>query len=369
MGLMGLMGYVGLGNSQTKKFDMRIVTLIVVLVFLAGCGAPNKPETQKMKALIVDGQNNHGIWPKTTMMMKRYLEETGMFQVDIARTAFTWQGPHNDPDPGLGEENRKLLLEKYPLPDGKKTESRDKSEADPNFKPDFSQYQLVISNFGWTAAPWPAETQAALEKFVSGGGGLIIIHAANNSFPEWAAYNEMIGLGGWGDRDEKSGPYVYYDQQNQLVRDTTAGPAGSHGYQSEFVVTLRDTLHPITKGMPSAWMHASDEMYDRLRGPAKNLSILATAYSDIEKNASFFSPLKGTNRHEPMAMVLTYGKGRVFHTPLGHADYSMECVGFITLLQRGAEWVATGAVTQPLPSDFPTAGKSSSRKWGGVSSQ
>ena len=93
------------------------------------------------------------------------------------------------------------------------------------------------------------------------------------------------------------------------------------------------------------------------------LKILATAYSDEEKNASPFSKLRGTSHHEPMMITVNYGKGRVFHTPLGHTDYSMECVGFITMLQRGAEWAATGKVTTKIPADFPTADKVSQRKW------
>jgi hypothetical protein len=51
----------------------------------------------------------------------------------------------------------------------------------------------------------------------------------------------------------------------------------------------------------------------------------------------------------------------VFHTVLGHADYSINCVGFITTLQRGTEWAATGKVTQQVPKDFPTAEKASNR--------
>jgi type 1 glutamine amidotransferase len=62
-------------------------------------------------------------------------------------------------------------------------------------------------------------------------------------------------------------------------------------------------------------------------------------------------------------MVLEYGKGRIYHTTMGHADYSMEGVGFIISFLRGAEWAATGKVTIPIPEDFPTANKSSSRKF------
>ncbi len=82
---------------------------------------------------------------------------------------------------------------------------------------------------------------------------------------------------------------------------------------------IRDEEHPITKGLPLHWLHAKDELYDRLRGPGTNMKILATAYADKKQG--------GTGRHEPMVMTIDYGKGRVFHTPMGHADYSMECVG------------------------------------------
>ncbi|MDH4092325.1 MAG: ThuA domain-containing protein [Cyclobacteriaceae bacterium] len=354
-----------------RKSRLHFLLLTGFLLVMLSCqkqtsnDQPNEhTETPKMRALIIDGQNNHGIWPKTTMMMKDYLEETGLFTVDVARMAFTYQGPHNDNDEGFDEIQRKALLELFPVQGSGEIIKVPEPKADPNYKPDFSQYNVVISNFGWKAAAWPKETQEAFELYMKNGGGLVIVHAANNSFGDWDAFNEMIGLGGWGDRDEKNGPYVYYNDANELVRDTTAGEGGSHGKQYSFMITMRDTSHPITKGMPQQWLHARDELYDRLRGPAENMNILATAYSDEEKNDSPFSDLRGTNRHEPMMLTVNYGKGRIFHTPLGHTYYSMECVGFIVSLQRGAEWAATGKVSQgEIPADFPTAQNVSQRKW------
>ncbi|MGE0405768.1 MAG: ThuA domain-containing protein, partial [Candidatus Korobacteraceae bacterium] len=64
---------------------------------------------------------------------------------------------------------------------------------------------------------------------------------------------------------------------------------------------------------------------------------------------------------EPILLVVSYGKGRVFHTMLGNDVEAMRSVGFITTLQRGAEWAANGKVTIKVPSDFPRADKESLR--------
>jgi len=317
------------------KFSVCTLTLVIAAVVQSTVAAADP-----VKALIIDGQNNHGAWPKTTFMMKKYLEDTKLFTVDIARTAFTTNG-----------EN---LLKDFPLEGFDSTPTRP-AKTDPNFRPEFGKYGVVISNFGHGAAPWPKETQEALVSYMKNGGGLVIVHAADNSFGDWPEYNEMIGLGGWGGRNEKSGPYVYYNDAGKLVRDTSSGRGGHHGPQRPFAIRIRDRSHPITDGMPAEWLHGKDELYDKLRGPAVNMRVLATAYADPKAG--------GSGRHEPMIMTLTYGKGRVFHTPMGHADYSQECVGFIVSLQRGTEWAATGKVTQKIPSDFPTSDKESSRKF------
>jgi type 1 glutamine amidotransferase len=81
--------------------------------------------------------------------------------------------------------------------------------------------------------------------------------------------------------------------------------------------------------------------------------LLATAHSDAARG--------GTGRDEPVLLALSYGKGRVFHTLLGRTPEGMTCVGFQTMLERGAEWAATGKVTVRMPADFPTEDKTSTR--------
>jgi len=290
---------------------IRIVALALFATFFLAASSSAEP----LKALIIDGQNNHGVWPTTTKMMKKYLEDTGLFAVDVATTA----------------------------PKG----------TDEKFKPDFKKYAVVISNYNGDA--WPEETKMSFVDYVKSGGGFVVVHAANNWFGDWKEYNEMIGLGGWGGRSEANGPYVYINAEGKLVRDESKGRGGNHGAQHPFQIIVRDAKHPVTEGMPREWLHMNDELYDLLRGPAENMTVLATAFADKSKG--------GTGRHEPMIFTISYGKGRVFHTPMGHGKDSQECVGFVTTLQRGTEWAATGKVTQKIPSDFPTADKVSSRKF------
>ena len=327
-------------QRRKKMFgDMRWVSvgllfsLLLGGVFSVATFAPaDEKENEKIQLLIVDGQNNHGTWPKTTAMMKKYLEQTGRFEVDVKRTRFTSNGG--------------ALADEYAVP-GFQTFATKSPQTDPDFKPEFDKYDVVLSNFGYGAAPWPEVTRANFEKFVRRGGGFVVVHAADNSFGDWDAYNNMIGVGGWGGRTPKSGPYVYFDSEGKEIRDTSAGPTGSHGPQHAFPIVVRSPEHPITRGMPGEWLHARDELYDYLRGPAEKMQVLATAYSAKEKG--------GSGNHVPMLITVNYGDGRIFHTPMGHDDAAMRCVGFATALVRGAEWAATGKVTLPVPDDFPQA--------------
>lgn len=264
----------------------------------------------KLDIMLLDGRNNHN-WRDTTPFMKEVLEETGLFEVEVVTA---------------------------PL----------RGQSIDQFKPDFDRFDAIVMNYNDREA-WPQETNEAFENFVANGGGLVIVHAADNAFPNWEEFNKMIALGGWGGRNEESGPMIRY-RNGKIVRDNSPGRGGTHGPQRPYLVININTSHPVTSGLPERWMHSRDELYAKLRGPAENMTVLSVAKS------------KKTNEYEPVLFTIDYGEGRVFHTVLGHnVNRGMNCVGFIATLQRGTEWAATGKVTQTVPDDFPTDDKVSTR--------
>lgn len=293
-------------HMSTRSLFRSFLSLAGLILVFTGCTSNEEPQQiEPLSVLLIDGQNNHE-WKLTTPVLVSIFEESGRFTVDVLTS------PARD-------------------------------EGMTGFNAPFSDYDVVVSNYNGVL--WPEEMRNDFEEYVAGGGGFVPVHAADNAFPEWEAYNEMIGVGGWGQRNEESGPYLRLRNGNFIPDYDTPGRGGSHGDRHEFLIEARQPDHPIMQGLPSEWLHAEDELYDRMRGPALDLTVLASAFSEPDT--------RGTGEHEPMLMTIHYNQGRIFHTTLGHDVTAMSCVGFQTTLLRGAEWAATGEVTIPVPDDFP----------------
>ncbi len=296
------------------KYNKKFVFWLLFLALLTAgpaqtAGRSSSIQSNKtIKTLIVTGQNSHD-WRTSSQILKQILEDTGLFEVQMAL-------------------------------------SPQKGGSMKNYAPKFSNFHLVVLDYNGDL--WPKRTQRAFVNYAESGGGIVVYHNSSNAFSDWIEYTKIIGLGG-GQRDETAGPYVFW-KDGGIVQDKSAGIGGYHGVVHEFPVFNRDSEHPITSGLPLKWMHAEDELYSLMRGQAKNLHVLATAYSDMQQG--------GSGRHEPVLFTNQYGEGRIFHTTLGHVlgenpFPAMECAGFIVTFQRGAEWAATGKVSQAIPGDFP----------------
>ena len=276
---------------------------------------------EKIQVMLLTGQNNHG-WEALSARLEEILDEAGMFETDVVVS------------PKLGEDMS-------------------------GFKPDFESYDVIVLEYNGDV--WPRETELAFERYMENGGGLVFTHAVNHTFKDWKAFNLMMGIGGWGGRFQESGPFVHW-RAGKIYLDDSPGQAGACVDAHAFEVVTREPDHPIMKGIPPVWLHGKDELYSNQRGPAENFTILATAYSDPKHEAHWGPMTHGTGEHEPMIFTTTYGKGRTFGTPMGHVDNgakvgapapAMDCEGFITIVQRGTEWAATGKVTQKVPKSFP----------------
>ncbi|MBL7219616.1 MAG: ThuA domain-containing protein [Phycisphaerae bacterium] len=161
------------------------------------------------------------------------------------------------------------------------------------------KYDVVVVHFmNWKV---PAPNKAAREnfsKFIEAGGGMVMVHFACGAWQDWPGFVKIAGR-------------IY----NPKFR--------GHDRRGPFTVEIVDKDHPITKGMKD--FETYDELYTCLDGKTP-IDILAHAKSKVDK------------KHHPMGFVLKFGKGRVFHSPLGHDVRAFEAAGVQELFRRGAAW-------------------------------
>ena len=189
------------------------------------------------------------------------------------------------------------------------------------------KYRVFVLDYN--GPRWGPKAEKNFLAAVEGGTGVSVVHASNNPFHGWVEYEKLVAL---------------------CWREGTG-----HGRFHAFDVKVTDRKHPLTKDMPDMRSHP-DELYHRLAHMHDTgYRVLATAHSSKESD--------GTGQDEPMIIVKNWGKGRIFHTPLGHVwrgkvptRASHADPQFRHLISRGTEWAATGKVTLPAqPPNFLTA--------------
>jgi type 1 glutamine amidotransferase len=162
-------------------------------------------------------------------------------------------------------------------------------------------YDVIVLHFMDWEVPDPGEkARANLKGFVENGGGLVLVHFACGAFQDWPEFGELAGR-------------VW----NPKLR--------GHDPRGPFKVDITEVSHPITRGMEP--FETDDELYTCLAGD-KPIKVLAKARSRVD------------GKDYPMAFVLDYGKGRVFHSVLGHDVKALANPPVGKLFRRACAWAA-----------------------------
>jgi type 1 glutamine amidotransferase len=193
-------------------------------------------------------------------------------------------------------------------------------------------YDVVVLNYSdekLDITSWSPAAKNALLAYVRSGKGVVVYHHSAASFQDWEEFGKLSGC---------------------VWRTTQSHHSPVHDYQ----IDIRDSEHPITRGLTS-FQAKTDELYAGLKcRPAGEFHVLATGFDDH----SLYVPKprdpapSGPSRDEPLLWTVSYGSGRVFATMLGNDMRAVHTVGFISTFVRGTEWAATGAVTIPAPPEL-----------------
>jgi uncharacterized protein len=189
----------------------------------------------------------------------------------------------------------------------------------------FTNYDVVVLNL--EKAAWSDEVIKDFEAYVSNGGGLVLLGGSVSAFENWNGASNMFGIETDGQLRKSTKPYTY-------------------------LIANADVEHPVTHGLQKKWLHGNDYMIYNTGSLKEGFEVLASAKADTAQG--------GNGMVLPVISSGTFGEGRIFNSTLGFAPIkdhieALQCVGFITTLQRGAEWAATGVVSQEVPVEFPNS--------------
>ncbi|MBN1995988.1 ThuA domain-containing protein, partial [candidate division KSB1 bacterium] len=179
-------------------------------------------------------------------------------------------------------------------------------------------YDVVVLNYcNWQSPGLSENAKSGLVRYLTDGGGLMIIHFSNGAF--------HFSLPGAEDSD-----WPEYRKICRRVWDHTTDPEtgqmkSGHDEYGSFIVTIVDKKHPVSRNLKD--FETVDELYFRQQGD-EEIHVLATAHS------------KTTGNDEPIAFVYEYGKGRIFQTLLGHSRESLTGKGVEQLLRDACMWAA-----------------------------
>jgi type 1 glutamine amidotransferase len=240
-------------------------------------------ETSAVRVLILSGHNNHE-WRVSTPMLRQMLERTGRFEVRVT------------------EEPASIT------------------------RATLAKYDVIVSDYCGPRWGEPAET--ALETALREGKGFVVVHAASYPFGVREILGERMT-----NTHKREAPWPAYAKM--VGSSWTEEPKTGHGRRHVYEVKFTDKQHPIAQGLPDSFF-ISDELYHRLK-LEPGVQTIATAFDRLD--------VDGTGKNEPVLMTNQYGKGRVFHTILGHDATALGAAGFATSFIRGVEWAATGKVT------------------------
>lgn len=158
---------------------------------------------------------------------------------------------------------------------------------------------LVLHFMNWERPDPGPKARENLIRFVEQGKGMVLVHFACGAFQGWSQFADVAGR----------------------VWDPNAR---GHDPRGSFQVHIVDPNHPITSGLPS--FETVDELYTCLTG-SRPIQILANARSKVDQ------------KDYPMAFCFEYGRGRVFHSPLGH-DVQAFNDPVRALFRRACAWAA-----------------------------